>query len=79
MCQLSKRLGKQVEATTVHHIFPRSRFPEYQYSDWNLISLSASAHNSLHIRDTEELTDAGKELLRRTCRKYSIPIPDEYC
>ena len=31
MCQASRRYGKRVEATTVHHIFPRDEFPEYQW------------------------------------------------
>lgn len=77
-CQILKRYGKLVEADTVHHIFPRCEFPQYQLCDWNLISVSKKAHNSLHVRDTQELTEAGKELLRRTALRQGIPIPDKY-
>ena len=77
-CQLSKRYGKNREAEVVHHIFPRREFPEYAFSDWNLISLTRREHNRLHDRDTDELTEAGAELLRRTARKNNIKIPDKY-
>lgn len=77
MCQESKRYGKMVEANTVHHIFPVSRFPEYQWREWNLISLSTAAHNRMHIRDTDELTEEGTRLMKRTARKQGITISDE--
>lgn len=77
-CQLSKRYGKTVPATTVHHIFPSDEFPEYRIKAWNLISLSAEAHNRIHDRMTNELTDEGTELLRRTARREGIPIPLRY-
>ena len=63
-CQLAKARGKNEPAVTVHHIFPRSEFPEYQWEPWNLISLSFAAHNMMHIRDTDKLTERG-ELLRK--------------
>ena len=78
LCQISKRYGKLVQADTVHHIFPRDKFPEYSFSDWNLVSLSNAAHNKLHHRDTRELTEEGKELLRRTARLNNIEVPDDY-
>lgn len=78
LCQISKRYGKTVPAETVHHIFPRDEFPEYQLSDWNLISLSASVHDTMHDRTSGKLSPAGAELLRRTCRKYGREIPDQY-
>lgn len=68
-CQESKRFGKNVQADTVHHIFPRDKYPEYQWSDWNLISLSAAEHNKMHDRYTDELTDKGKSLMERTKRR----------
>ena len=76
MCQESKRYGRMVEASTVHHIFPASRFPEYRWSEWNLISLSTAAHNKMHVRDTDELTEEGMRLMRRTARKQGITIND---
>lgn len=78
MCQLSKRYGKHIEANTVHHIFPREDYPEYQWCEWNLISLSQSVHDGLHYRVTNELTQDGIDLLKRTARKNNIPIPGKY-
>lgn len=77
MCQLTKRYGKMIEANTVHHIFPREYFPEFQWEPWNLISLSAVAHNTLHDRDTDQLTEEGLELLMRTARRYHVENVDE--
>lgn len=65
MCQVSKRYGRRVEANTVHHIYPADQYPEYQWCEWNLISLSQSVHNEMHVRDTDELTEKGKALQRR--------------
>jgi 5-methylcytosine-specific restriction endonuclease McrA len=76
MCQISKRYGKRIQADTVHHIFPADKFPEYQWEPWNLISLSGSVHNTMHVRDTQELTGAGLELMKRTARQRNIRIDD---
>lgn len=65
MCQVSKRYGRMVEANTVHHIFPAEQYPEYQWCEWNLISLSQSVHNEMHVRDSFELTEKGRALQRR--------------
>lgn len=75
MCQMSKRYGKARQADTVHHIFPCEDYPQYEWCDWNLISLTHKMHNAMHARDTHELSEAGKELLRRTARANGIPIP----
>ena len=78
-CQIAKRTKLiPVEATIVHHIFPREIFPEYQWEPWNLISLSMAEHNRMHDRNTDELTEAGQELLRRTARANGIEIPEKY-
>ena len=71
-CQVSKRYGRLLQADTVHHIFPLEIFPEYKLSDWNLISVNHSIHDQLHDRTTHRLTEKGKDLLRRTARKYGI-------
>lgn len=76
-CQLSKREGMRVEADTVHHIFPVREYPQYALCTWNLISLSRSMHNTLHDRDTDELTDEGMMLLRATARKQGIDLMDD--
>lgn len=75
MDQYLKRYGKFRNADIVHHIFPVEHFPEYQFEEWNLISVSRATHNSFHDRNTNELTDVGLELLVRTARKNNIDIP----
>ena len=75
MCQEAKRYGKAVQATTVHHIFPREDYPQYELEAWNLISLSDKAHNEMHDRNTGKLTDKGRRLLDRTAIRQGIPPP----
>jgi 5-methylcytosine-specific restriction protein A len=70
LCQESKRYGKTVAATTVHHIYPAEFYPDLAYVNWNLISLSDSKHNTMHDRDTHELTDKGKALQLRVKDKF---------
>lgn len=65
LCQDAIRYGKSVEATTVHHIFPASEYPELFYNPDNLISLSTAAHNAMHDRATNEISKKGKELQKR--------------
>ena len=78
MCQVSRRYGKRAQATTVHHVFPREEFPEYQWEPWNLVSLAGDVHDEMHDRATGALTDKGAELLRRIARKYGVEIPGHY-
>ena len=73
-CQWSKRYGKTVEATTVHHIFPANDYPEYALAAWNLISLSNKGHEAMHDRQTGLLSDEGKRLLERTALKRGIKL-----
>ena len=58
--------GKTDEAQTVHHIYPAEEFPEYQWCDWNLISVSNAMHNKLENRTTGGLTELGYQLMRST-------------
>ena len=74
-CQISKRYGKIVDATLVHHIFPARDYPQYEWCDWNLISVSQEVHNKLHNNNANILSEMGKELLQRTARKQGIPPP----
>ena len=78
MCQASRRYGKRVEATTVHHIFPRDEFPEYQYCLWNLVSLTSARHDEMHDRETGRLTGKGADLLRRVARRRGMEVPEWY-
>ena len=60
-CQIAKRTKLiPVEATIVHHIFPREIFPEYQWEPWN----------------TDQLTGAGKILLYKTARKRGMDLEE---
>ena len=78
VCQVSKRFGKMVPADTVHHVYPRELFPEYQYCMWNLVSLAGSVHDEMHDRVTGDLTGKGKDLLRRTARRHGMEVPARY-
>ena len=78
MCKMSKRYGKMKEAQTVHHIFPVEHHPELAFEPWNLISLTNEEHNRMHDRATHELTEYGKELLRRTARARGMEVPERY-
>lgn len=70
LCRENARYGRRVEATTVHHIWPAELYPEYAWCEWNLISLSTAAHNAMHDRETNQLTELGEGWRRRT-----IPPP----
>lgn len=78
ICQDAARYGRRIAAETVHHIFPRNEFPEFQWAPWNLISLSDKAHDEMHDRRTGALTKKGVELLRRTARKRGMIVPMRY-
>ena len=66
LCEWSRRFGKRVPATHVHHIWPADRFPDYAYARWNLIALSMEAHNAMHDRTRGCLSPIGEQLRRRT-------------
>lgn len=71
-CQVSKRYGKMIPAKVVHHVFPSEDYPEYEWQNWNLISISQGVHNSLHDRITGKLTPDGIALLKRIAKKHGI-------
>lgn len=74
-CQQSKRV-KLIpdEAVLVHHVLPREVFPEYQWESWNLISLSLQAHNQMHDRETDHLTELGMQWAVRIARKQRLDL-----
>lgn len=65
-CQIDRAYGRTTEASVVHHIYPADDYPEYEWCDWNLISVSAANHNRLENRKTGELTAFGRKLMERT-------------
>lgn len=71
--QLALREGRQEEANTVHHIFPRDAYPEYQYETWNLIAISGRTHKLLHT-PFGDLSEAGWKLLKETAARQGVPI-----
>lgn len=73
--QIEKRYGRYKPAEVVHHIFPVDKYPEYQYSLWNLISVTRATHNRLHERETQELSKDGWSLLVRTAQKNGVEVP----
>ena len=66
LCREAARYGRIVQAVVVHHIWPAEDYPEYAYCEWNLISLSMSAHDMMHDRDTRRLTPLGERWRRRS-------------
>lgn len=72
--QLMIREDRMVPAECVHHIFPREKYPEYQYCRWNLIAISNDTHRMLHERVGGELSMLGWELLMETAEKQGIPV-----
>lgn len=65
MCQFALQQGRKIPADTVHHIFPVDQYPEYAWCEWNLISLSADAHNTMHDRQSQRLSPIGEQLRRK--------------
>ena len=78
MCEECRRYGKRADAEAVHHVFPKSEFPEYQWMAWNLMCLCKTCHDAMHDRITNALTDRGVSVLRRTARRQGVPIPMRY-
>lgn len=74
--QIAARYGRNVPGDTVHHILPVEVFPEYMYTNWNLITITAAEHNRLHDRDTNRLTYQGLELARRTAARRGMNVPE---
>lgn len=72
LCQINLRYGRFRNADTVHHILPAEYFPQYEWKDWNLISVSTEAHNTLHDRETHKLTAEGMKLAERTLRRHGM-------
>ena len=64
-CREAARYGRIEAAQVVHHAWPAEDYPEYAYELWNLVSLSAAAHDAMHDRATRALTAAGEAWRRR--------------
>lgn len=65
LCRECKRYGRTTQANTVHHIYPLEDYPEYKLLNINLLSLCNKCHESMHNRFTNELTEKGKQWIKR--------------
>ena len=65
LCQEALRYGRREPATVAHHVYPVEDFPGWRFCRWNLIAVSADAHNSFHDRATGKLTERGLAWQRR--------------
>jgi 5-methylcytosine-specific restriction enzyme A len=68
-CRECRRYGMATQATMVHHIFPLELYPDRKLDAANLISLCNGCHESMHIRNSHELTEKGKAWVERM-KKY---------
>ena len=82
LCQDNVRYGKRIEANYVHHIIPLDicliENKALAYDLKNLISLSGTAHDKLHDRVNDKLTESGKALLIKTFKSYGREIINKY-
>lgn len=67
--RVADMFGRSAAANTVHHIYPAEEYPEYEWCDWNLISVSQATHNRLENRKTGELTKEGL-MLQQLIKPY---------
>ena len=72
--QVQLRQGSRAEATVVHHILPAQEWPEYQWEDWNLISVSDATHRKVHEKYTKDLTPLGWELAQEIAERQGIKL-----
>lgn len=73
--QFRLRDGIHLDATIVHHILPREEYPEYEFCDWNLISVSLETHRRiLHEKYSGKLTKAGRLLAQETAFKNGVKL-----
>lgn len=71
--QLRIREGVSINANTVHHIFRREEYPQYEWNDWNLIAISDRTHKQLHKPDGQ-LSSLGRMLMMETAAENGIPL-----
>ena len=74
--QVELQKGRKIEANVVHHILPAEDYPEYRYSDWNLISISNATHKRLHEKYTGKLSREGMELAQFTAWKNGVKMTE---
>lgn len=58
----------------VHHAIPREDFPELEWTPWNLVTLCNQCHERMHLRVSNELSQAGIDLATRILRSEGKDI-----
>lgn len=69
-CREASRYGQVVAANTVHHIIPIAERPDLKLDDRNLISLTETNHERMHVKFSSRLSKLGEGWRERTLRKY---------
>ena len=84
MSQLAKSQGLRITEDptekihlVVHHIFPVESYPQYAMKNWNLITVTSREHDELHDRNTNQLTEKGRLLMRMKAKEMGIELYDE--
>jgi len=72
--QILLKQGVKREATLVHHILPAMEYPEYEWEDWNLISINQDTHRQLHDRYTGRLSKVGERLMKETAFQNGVNL-----
>ena len=79
MCQISKRYGKMIPAELVHHIFPLDEFPGHDVVEHGLVVVNGPVlQGPGGDRQTNSLTEEGRQLLERIARRNNIEVPEQY-
>lgn len=73
-CRECIRFGKFNQGEMVHHAVPREDFPELQWEPWNLVTLCNQCHDRMHLRVSNELSQAGVDLATRILRSEGKDI-----
>lgn len=71
ICQHFKRYGLVRGANTVHHVIPVRERPDLEWESSLMVSLSKEAHDIMHDRWTDNLSEEGKALANRIIARLS--------
>ena len=74
MCRECLRFGRHRQGEMVHHAIPREDFPELEWTAWNLVTLCNACHERMHLRVSNELSQAGIDLATRILRSEGKDI-----
>lgn len=72
--QIKLRDGQRRSANVVHHILPAEDYPEYEWCDWNLISISETTHRELHNKYSGNLSPIGRAVALEVAEAQGIKL-----